>query len=375
MNKKAFLTGFLILLWISAGGACRRVDTGDEAYSGTEGKYENCLMSCVLPGRFLETADKYYVIRTLEMAGDFVYVTDKGSMGAWRPLCNRQDCAHNSRECDAFIPSGRAIGYYKNHLYFCDLSRGSCELWRMDMDGRNHEKVKILNSQESLNIILFHKGYAIFDAWSKVGDDVCRELRALPLEKGKDEHHVMIEINTGAAETVYPMEQMVYLYRFEEGKTDFSYYNIENKSLMTLEENVQEPLSLSMNGDELTMVLKGTGIYRFDIKEEEKEELTAWNYGESDAIYTDGVYFYCGRISAAYAPNKEPGGFMEILDRNGALIQKIAFPQDKALYYYGATENHIFFYNKTDGVYAVPEYYLEKDKIGTEELKWKQIEH
>ena len=94
MNRKAFFTGFLILFWISAGCACRRVDT-EETYSETEGNYENCFMSSVLPGRFLETADKYYVIRTLEMAGDFVYVTDKGSMGAWRPLCNRQDCAHN----------------------------------------------------------------------------------------------------------------------------------------------------------------------------------------------------------------------------------------------------------------------------------------
>ena len=70
---------------------------------------------------------------------------------------------------------------------------------------------------------------------------------------------------------------------------------------------------------------------------------------------------------------KEPGGELTILDQKGKKVQTIAMPEEAALYYYGITEEYVFFYDEFNGYLNKPYWYIEKDKIGTDELVWKYV--
>ena len=95
-----------------------------------------------------------------------------------------------------------------------------------------------------------------------------------------------------------------------------------------------------------------------------------------DLITEDGKYYYCGEIAEFISTGrleKEPGGELRILDQKGKKVQVIEFPEEAPLYYYGITNDYVFFYDGFHGHLGLPYWYIEKDKIGTDQLEWKFV--
>ena len=92
---------------------------------------------------FAETDDSLYCLDD-----GIVYVSDK-AYKSFMPLCARPDCRHNSPDCNAYIGSGSML-LYGSWFYYLpveELPAGEAveaELWRMRLDGTEHEKVCVL---------------------------------------------------------------------------------------------------------------------------------------------------------------------------------------------------------------------------------------
>lgn len=74
------------------------------------------------------------------MEDDYIQYMDNGA-DIKVPLCGRPDCNHDTTDCNAYIPEGNKLSYYKGYLYALsgkNVSRERGELIRMEPDGSNH---------------------------------------------------------------------------------------------------------------------------------------------------------------------------------------------------------------------------------------------
>ncbi len=75
----------------------------------------------------------------------YIKYADKSDMKNWVYLCNKPNCKHDSFDCNAYIDTGYdVIWLYDDQIYF----NQSNELYRMNMDGSSHEKVRDLPGVE-----------------------------------------------------------------------------------------------------------------------------------------------------------------------------------------------------------------------------------
>ena len=371
--KKRIWSLFL-LLFCFLGGCGREISLPQNG--GSTEAYENHFLHSFASGQFLESAESYYMIHLDETGGYFIYVLDKEHPKKWLPLCSRPDCSHNSSDCNANISNPVAIGLYNEHLYFCDEDRDSYQLWRMELDGSNHEKVKDLypyTENIAGNVMIFHKGYLLYELQTvKDGQVTGYELRAAPLDQDKDGYEVIVKADGMVSSGMYPREEMVYLYIRGEEKTKLCTYNLDTKEFSEVEEGVQEPVSITIDKDILTLSLRNKGVYRMNTALKTKEEVMAWEDPEEGVIYTDEDYIYSGKLNRVFAKDKEPGGSMRILDLNGNLIQEAELPEE-VLYYTCSTSQHILFHTVTGYEWGLPIYYINKSDIGKGELKFYKI--
>ncbi len=86
-----------------------------------------------------------YFIENGDTASSFIVYADHGS-DTFVKLCGRIDCTHNSSDCNAYLPYGSALTFYRGYLYA--VSGGSansqyvrCELIRMEPDGSDRVTV------------------------------------------------------------------------------------------------------------------------------------------------------------------------------------------------------------------------------------------
>ena len=77
-----------------------------------------------------------------------VYFSDK-EYKEWMPLCSRPDCMHNNKDCNAVLEDCASLKMwlYGDHIYYM-LNEGESaamvpELWRMKLDGTDHERLKV----------------------------------------------------------------------------------------------------------------------------------------------------------------------------------------------------------------------------------------
>ena len=363
MKKR--IVGLFLLIVLGMAGGCSVKTELPEKSRNTEG-YENYFLYSFTAGQILESEDSYYMIHQGGAGGYFIYTLDKENPMQWLPLCGRPDCSHQDKNCNASISNPAAIGLFDGHLYFCDSNQGASQLWRMELDGSNHEKVKDLYeySPNTIgNTMIFHKGYLLYELQTvKDGEVAGYELRAVSLKPEEKGYEVIAEAEGMASAGMYPKEEIVYLYlRGEEG-IRFCTYNLETKEFLELEQNAQEPVSITIQEKRLILSLRNKGVYRLDMTKKAEEEIIPWNISEEETIYTDEDYLYCGKLNGVAARNKEPGGTMEILDLDGNFLLEVEFP-DQALYYSFSTKDHVFFHTVTNFVNDLPSYYIKKEDI------------
>ena len=94
-------------------------------------------------------------------------------------LCSRPDCAHNNKNCDAFLGKMMysALGYYNGKLYYTvegpinpeSYHRGPMSIWYMDPDGRNKTLVTYLQTKEEAEKTPGFSDPCFVDAYFYVG--------------------------------------------------------------------------------------------------------------------------------------------------------------------------------------------------------------
>ena len=100
-----------------------------------------------------ETDDSFYYLTT----EDRILFTDK-NYKSWMPLCGKPECSHSSRErnCNACLEGDTlCIWIYGEHLYYAFMKKDYdevtsfiMELWRMKLDGSDHELVTTLEYED-----------------------------------------------------------------------------------------------------------------------------------------------------------------------------------------------------------------------------------
>ncbi len=91
----------------------------------------------------VETDDSVFVL-----GGGYLYFSDK-EYRDFMPLCARPNCLHNDDECDARLDTKNGIWLYGSYIWFITNERGILDdankdpLWlcRMRLDGTKHERV------------------------------------------------------------------------------------------------------------------------------------------------------------------------------------------------------------------------------------------
>ena len=120
-----------------------------------------------------------------------MYFTDK-KYSDWMQLCGRPECSHRTYDCNAYIgedPGGSEIWLYGDHFYFFLSNEDEePELWRMKLDGTEHEKLMACSTEE-LNTFnwFFHNKYVFLTFVSNVPEtaEIKRELFCIDLSSSE----------------------------------------------------------------------------------------------------------------------------------------------------------------------------------------------
>ncbi len=115
--------------------------------------------STSLPGGFAESETGiYYAL------DNFLYYADANS-NEFTVLCGRPECEHKDEDCDAYILTS-SFTIYNDEIYHFESSTNdgvhTIELWKRQLDGSHHEKVKdVIQLQDSTVKLAgyFHQGY------------------------------------------------------------------------------------------------------------------------------------------------------------------------------------------------------------------------
>lgn len=114
-------------------------------------------------GAMLETDDSLYYLCSDGYGGNYqIWFTDK-EYKDWMPLCAKPDCLHKGSGCSAALEGNvqNTFWLYGRHIYYIiriDNASGiymGIQLWRMKLDGSDHELVlepELEHSEEFLSI-------------------------------------------------------------------------------------------------------------------------------------------------------------------------------------------------------------------------------
>lgn len=157
----------LLLIWVFFLSSCSAITSEDYSdienaelnVPSTEG-YEEFFRDGVFFGSFIKISSGSYY-----SDGEYVYYSDNNGTN-YIKVCSKPNCSHNDEDCDAYIEAP-TIGCYNNHIYWVssidNISPG-CALYRMNLDGSDHEKVYTVTTENGAaysyvihNGLLFYK--------------------------------------------------------------------------------------------------------------------------------------------------------------------------------------------------------------------------
>ncbi len=119
---------------------------------------QNKYLQFPLPG-FQET-DGFFL--GLCFDDEYLHYYDKAS-GISGFLCADPACAHDTRDCGAYIGSNTTVSYYNGKLYWVGADPKNYTndyLWRSDLAGTNREKLKPV-SREEISMVYAPQQYAV----------------------------------------------------------------------------------------------------------------------------------------------------------------------------------------------------------------------
>ena len=332
--------------------------------------------------------------------GSYLYYCEKEGMEGWKPLCEKPGCRHQDWNCNSYLgPWSVSVGFYDNHIYYMSFDysgENEMGIYRMDLNGGEKEEVKKLPYHNGWKTGgLYHNGQYFYYQYELKENGIAEELYVCSLEEGGEPELILEEeSDTLLAYRMYPLGDKVYIQRQGEDVWKLFCYEIGDGKLTTLSEDCPKGYFYPMEEEMMTISEEeGAVIWKYD--GEEKREV--YRPQEESGLYYDGDYFY--ECLPLWREN-ELKDELRILNPDGTECQTLTYHvrdiyeemeysrEDweegsksgaderlptyyETLYYYGSTEDYVFFSFERPGY--IPSYYLEKEKIGTDELEWKPL--
>lgn len=354
-----------------------------------------------------ETDDAFYY----KTADGLVLFTGK-EYKDWMPLCGKPNCMHSAFDegCNARLEcKSSAIWLYGNHLYYAsagstmfDPSTVSMQLWRMKLDGTDHEQLKVpkltLEGDAEYDgfssMISFHNKYLILDH-VRVCESEGRVERTCYLLDLDDPGAGLEELEfklDGGDETVGVM-----CMRYGEGDIIYSTDTLEGNNVYRLDLSARTATTLGVlpfddKSIRLCSLYEGK-LYFADGFYEGKIVAIDAKTGEMEIMCsaepkTELWYYPCGAYVLGAEPNyagsSVPCGTV-IYSNTGEVLQRIEFEDYNenigiccisGYYVFGVistndpSQTKIIEYLDTHG----PNWYLDLRDIGTGNLAWRKWE-
>ncbi len=361
--------------------------------------YDASSNDLVSEGKLREIETGYLMLHKTGDGESFIYYLDQ-TEDRWIPMCAEPTCPHDDWEyCYAHVSSADDFYLYHRHIRYAEIDSKLVST----VDAKQHRKEYYVNqwADRALHIdfsdiqnsnenggednIFFEYSsptkpnrvpdhfshnqnlYVCITAEDETGwhYEICRADRVryetetigrLPgTEKGRligfaDEQTVFF---------IWNCTDRNYLFRYDETMGSFEQLSSDFPSVNAVA-LTEEGCYLTTTGHKLLWMDTRTGRVR-----DEGIRLCA----EKQDMWTDGHYLFVGALSKETAEGKEPGGKLDIYDMKGKLIQRIELPP-KDTYLMNTAGSRLFFTTESDTFHGLeygPTYYLDKQKIGTEQ--------
>ena len=341
--------------------------------------------------QIIETKDCVYYLCSVTADTSIVYFSDK-EYKDWMPLCSKPDCLHGPKDvnCNAHLEGETftKMWLYGDHIYYCSYLRGESELslWRMKLDGLDHEKLLILSESAGSSLgWFFHNKYLFLSSVSVVGENAetqsstyIVDLSAAPIKSVKidlvDETGNSVDFRLpiiGCGDKLYCLSN--------DGENYVYCVDISNAVRTTVCQLPADPglASTALYDDTLYFCLAWDygGIITVDVNTGEQ---TVLNKAEPQTVkwYLPYKRFIFGS-NTSKSINPDLKG-TAVYDYDGELIKDIPYESyntDINISY--IIGNYVFGYDHCEGgefVTAPPTWYLDLRDIGTDNLMWRKWE-
>ena len=340
----------------------------------------------------------------LFVTNERILFTDK-EYKDWMPLCGKPNCSHKGGECNAFFEAENPVVWvYGRYIYYTVTPSGSLvpELWRMKLDGTDHELVAELRIDELVDRFfmggeagvstVFHNRYVFVYAFFAPGgtNEDNRYYYYFELdhpENGLQKYELLLD---GEKRVGFPMPIIysrgdeLYCSEYWGSKAIFK-VDLKNMTAQTfctlpVEEEcmrracyIDDKLYIVSSSEECKIVSIDLETGETETVNSDDTKLSLWEkpYG-GYIIGAPGRYF---------GDENYPQGTV-IYDMNGELIQSIPYEVTGVnLYPCYFADNYVF--AKESGsskklveylLYHAPNWYLDIRDIGTDNLMWRRWE-
>ena len=341
-----------------------------------------------------------------------ICVTDKEYMD-WMPLCGRPDCMHDTEDCNAWLegPASGKIWLYGDRIYDAFHYDGIPELWRMKLDGTDHEKMLRFSlpdpndeSAYSWNWT-FHNKYLIANYMKMEGPDGSEtttyvvDLSARKLEQKALDAVLETGEKTYVGKCVAGKDNTVYHWQSKNVETvDPASGEAKTKAITSLYKTDLETGAtrklcvLPFQPPYCNCSLEGELLYICGSTDESVILTVNTETGELTTVNTAELYSVCwytpyhgyiigtaGKTSSASdgTPLENLGAFL--YDLSGELICSIPYESYSAeIYILFALGDRLFGIEQTDEPASfdslLPTWYLDLSEIGTDALAWRRWE-
>ena len=333
------------------------------------------------------TCEKYDEAKHTNYA--IVYFSDKEHKD-WMPLCSRPDCMHNNKDCSAVLEGCASLKMwpYGDHIYYMlNASENEARvpvLWRMKLDGSDHEKLFEMEFPEGI------APYAVTWYWFFQHNYVLISLYVNEYDDPETYYRFKYVIDLSAKE----LEQKPFDLRDEKGEiSDMPIPVYGNGELLyCVDDDGREVLLMDIAAQTLTKLcdLPFTGCYMCGYEDgllyffdDDSGKIAAVDdaTGELSIVFEDEPmtrrwkFESGGYVFGAYPKSDERRG-TEISDLTGKLIREIPYETyNRDIDIVRIMDGYVFGIDRRNGrsiIEYTPDWYLDLRDIGTDALQWRR---
>ena len=360
---KKVITLFLIVMLLSLISACASQTGKAERNNSGDLPDPASFRQQDRGSNFIETEEFHFCLND-----EKVYFSKKDNLGFYL-LCNKPNCTHNDKECNAFDRS--MLGYWDGHLYGAFLFGENPYLFRMNLDGTEHKKiadiempVNAAGAAGGAYQFYVHNGFAYYI----VGNEEMNACFRTEFATGKTERlfeDLLLDNTWFYSGFHFDGKNFYFVLRDISGEDALYCGSTETLALQKNRKWSSEICSWSVYDEVLYYYASDRAIFcEYDLTTGEEKTFSQQDYHGGAANYDDD-YIYL----TTWDDDDFGGKGLSIFDQNYQFLQRVSYRPNQELLY--ITQDKLIF---TDLPSQKATKYLPKSAIGTGEAELLPIE-